>query len=54
MIKIAINKNNLQMTHDQINELAGLTEGYSGSDIANLTNDALMTPVRTLDKVRVW
>lgn len=27
---------------------------YSGSDIANLVNDALMTPVRSLDKVRVW
>ncbi|CAM6006608.1 unnamed protein product [Sphagnum balticum] len=27
---------------------------YSGSDIANLVNDALMTPVRSLDKVSRW
>ena len=27
---------------------------YSGSDIANMANDALMGPVRTLDKTRTW
>ncbi len=27
---------------------------YSGSDIANMVNDALMAPVRSLDKTRVW
>lgn len=27
---------------------------YSGSDIANMANDALMCPVRSLDKTRTW
>lgn len=42
-------------------EIANLTNGYflllfrySGSDISNMVNDALMAPVRALDKTRVW
>jgi hypothetical protein len=27
---------------------------FSGSDMANMVNDALMSPVRKLDKTRVW
>lgn len=27
---------------------------YSGSDISNMINDALMTPVRTLSNTRTW
>lgn len=27
---------------------------YSGSDIANMANDALMAPVRNLDKTKTW
>jgi hypothetical protein len=27
---------------------------YSGSDISNMVNDALMSPVRKLDKTRTW
>lgn len=27
---------------------------FSGSDISNMAKDALMGPVRTLDKTRTW
>ena len=48
MLKIAAKKNNIDFTSEQMSELAELTDGYSGSDIANLINDALMAPVRSL------
>lgn len=54
MLKIAFAKNNINATTDQMHQLADLTDGYSGSDIASLVNDALMGPVRSLDKVRLW
>ena len=42
--------------------MATLTDGYiihwsfrySGSDIANMVNDALMAPVRTIDQTKTW
>jgi len=54
MLRIAVSKNSIKVTSEQMQELAELTDGYSGSDIANLTNDALMAPVRNLEKVRLW
>lgn len=54
MLKLAIAKNSIKCSGEQLHELANLTDGYSGSDIANLVNDALMSPVRSLDKVKVW
>lgn len=61
MVKRTIEKNKIQMTSDEVHEIAERTEGYlsmyfrySGSDISSLVNDALMTPVRTLDKIKKW
>nr|CAB3267644.1 vacuolar protein sorting-associated protein 4B-like [Phallusia mammillata] len=36
------------------NELGDLTDGYSGSDLANLVNSALFEPVRFLQKAQHW
>lgn len=54
MLKKVIEKNNILMSSQEMNELGKLTEGYSGSDISNMANDALMAPVRNLDKTKTW
>ncbi|XKL66182.1 hypothetical protein PGB90_009602 [Kerria lacca] len=40
-------KNNL--TEDNINEIAKLTEGYSGADVKNLCQEASLGPIRSID-----
>ena len=35
-------------------ELASATEGYSGSDIANIVADSLMEPVREMETAKYW
>lgn len=47
MFKIHIGKTPHSVTKQQFDELAKLTEGYSGSDISILVRNALMEPVRT-------
>jgi len=37
-----------------MDELAKGTEGFSGSDIANMVNDAVMEPVRELESCISW
>ena len=36
------------------NKLADCTEGYSGSDLANVTADALLQPVREMEAAQYW
>jgi vacuolar protein-sorting-associated protein 4 len=34
------------LSEDDFNYIASLTEGYSGSDLSTLVNDALMRPIK--------
>lgn len=37
------------LTPDDINEIANLTEGYSGADVKNLCQEASLGPIRSID-----
>lgn len=60
MFKIAVGDTKTSLKSEDYRELAKLSEGYSGSDIAVAVQDALMQPVRKIQqathfkKVRVY
>lgn len=37
------------LTNENVNEVANLTDGYSGADMKNLCSEASMGPIRSLD-----
>lgn len=54
MFKLNLGDTPNKITEDEIKEMASLTEGYSGSDIATLTQDAIFEPVRRCQKVKFF
>ncbi|XP_053403562.1 vacuolar protein sorting-associated protein 4B-like isoform X2 [Mercenaria mercenaria] len=54
LIKIHTKENKLELTDAEWNNLADKTEGYSGSDIANMTLGALFGPIRDLQNAQHW
>lgn len=54
LIKIHTRDNNVKLTQEDWNSLADKTEGYSGSDIANMTLGALFGPIRDLRTAQFW
>ena len=46
MFQLNLGKTANQLTEEQFDDLAERTEGYSGSDIATLTQDAIYEPIR--------
>ena len=54
LIKIHTKENKLDLTESEWNILADKTEGYSGSDIANMTLGALFGPIRDLQTAQYW
>lgn len=44
----------VSLSTDDLQQLAEHTEGYSGSDIAHLASEALLRPVRELDRAQFW
>ena len=54
MFKLNLGDTENDITDDEFNQLAQLTEGYSGSDIATLTQDAIYEPLRKCQAARFF
>lgn len=54
LIKIHTKDNELNLSESEWNALIDNTEGYSGSDIANMTLGALFGPIRDLQAATYW
>jgi len=48
-----LKKSKNSITSEQLKEIARLTEGYSGSDLTQLTKDAAMTPLREMTSQQI-
>jgi vacuolar protein-sorting-associated protein 4 len=46
MLKMNVDDTPSNITEDEFKDLAAVTEGFSGSDIATLTQDAIFEPIR--------
>ena len=54
MFKLNLGDTPNNINDEDIKELAQFTEGYSGSDIATLTQDAIFEPIRKCQSVRFF
>lgn len=54
LIKIHTKDSRLTLTSQDWNVLADKTDGYSGSDIANMTLGALFGPIRDIRAAQFW
>ncbi len=54
MIKHNLKKNKHTLNDQDIERFAELTDGYSGSDMANLVKDAVYGPVRKCQTATYW
>jgi vacuolar protein-sorting-associated protein 4 len=54
MFKLNIGDTPNNLVEDDYKELARMTDGYSGSDIATLTQDAIFEPIRKCQSVRFF
>ncbi|XP_012150051.1 spastin isoform X3 [Megachile rotundata] len=53
LLKRLLAKHNDPLTTEELNEMALLTEGYSGSDLTGLAKDAALGPIRELNPDQV-
>ncbi|XP_016912153.1 spastin isoform X2 [Apis cerana] len=53
LLKRLLAKHNDPLTLEELNEMAVLTEGYSGSDLTGLAKDAALGPIRELNPDQV-
>ncbi|XP_066246828.1 fidgetin-like protein 1 isoform X2 [Euwallacea similis] len=49
LLKKLISSEKHSLIEEQFNEIANLTEGYSGADIKNLCSEAALEPIRSID-----
>ncbi|XP_011309426.1 spastin isoform X1 [Fopius arisanus] len=53
LIKRLLGKHSDPLSDEELQEVAGLTEGYSGSDLTGLAKDAALGPIRELNPEQV-
>ncbi|KAG7204053.1 hypothetical protein KM043_001910 [Ampulex compressa] len=53
LLRRLLAKHNDPLTNEELNEMAVLTEGYSGSDLTGLAKDAALGPIRELNPDQV-
>ncbi|XP_051166630.1 spastin isoform X2 [Leptopilina boulardi] len=53
LLQRLLGKHNDPLTHAELNRMANLTEGYSGSDLTGLAKDAALGPIRELNPEQV-
>ncbi|XP_033215972.1 spastin isoform X2 [Belonocnema kinseyi] len=53
LLKRLLGKHNDPLTDEELNRMAALTEGYSGSDLTGLAKDAALGPIRELNPEQV-
>lgn len=51
LLKRLLAKHNDPLTPEELNDMAILTEGYSGSDLTGLAKDAALGPIRGKSKI---
>ena len=54
MMKMNVGSSATELTEEDWDTLGEMTDGFSGSDLANCTSDAMFEPVRELEKARHW
>ncbi|XP_043480447.1 spastin isoform X1 [Leptopilina heterotoma] len=53
LLQRLLGKHNDPLSHEELNRMAVLTEGYSGSDLTGLAKDAALGPIRELNPEQV-
>ncbi len=54
LFKMHIKDTTTSLSEDDWKSLEELTEGYSGSDIANFVADAVLQPIREIEGAAYW
>jgi vacuolar protein-sorting-associated protein 4 len=54
LMKMHLGSTPAKLTESDWVQLGDETEGYSGSDLANCTSDALFEPIRELQHATLW
>lgn len=54
LMKIHTRENKIELSDEQWDQLSEKTEGYSGSDIANMMLESLFEPIRDLQISTHW
>ena len=54
MMQMNVDSSATELTAEDWDTLGERTEGFSGSDLANCTSDAMFEPIRELEKATHW
>ena len=54
LLRLLCQDNDVDMSEQEWTELAELTNGYSGSDLTHMVQEALFEPIRDMQNARYW